>query len=459
MSSLFGSISIALRALMAQQGALQTTSNNIANVNTPGYSRRRADLTEAPPVLFGSMLLGTGVDLARITGIRDRILELRLYQEKQQQGNLDAFLGAMHQVETLFNEAAGNGLQDALGSFFNSLLQLSADPSNPALRQAVLTAGQNLAGGFRQGAANLITLQRNIDLGVTQSVNQINQLTSQIAALNAMVSGREGAGQDANAFRDRRDLLIQQLSTLMDVAAIDAGKGSLTLTTTRGAALVVAEKSFALSTRIDPVTGFQRIFAQGTDITSTLTAGALGGQLQVRDREIPSVLADLDTLAASLANAFNVQHRAGFDIFGQPGGDFFTPPPAGGQGAAASLTVLVTHPNQLAVSSDGTPGDNGNVLALAALRDQTLAGGQRPTDFYSALIFRIGNSVATATAEQDAEGLILQQLENQRGAVSAVSLDEEAANLIRFQRAYEAAARVVSVIDELTMTAINLGRE
>ena len=461
MSSLFGSLSIALSSLLAQQAALETTSQNIANLNTPGYSRQRPVLVEESSVLSGTTLIGGGVSLEKVESIRDQILELRLHQESQQQGQLEAFLGSTRQVEALFNETQGAGLQGVMSKFFDSLRSLAADPTSLPLRQAVLTAGQNMAGTFSQTAGQLGQLQHSLDQSVTQSVTGINTLTANIADLNREVAAAQNAGQNAGELEDQRTEAIRTLAGLVDLSVVQAD-GSLTLTTAKGTALVVGAQSFALETRTDPGTGFQHIFAQGTDITSTLTAGQVGGSLQVRDQTIPSYLADLDNLAAQLRNSVNTVHRAGFDLAGAPGGDLFVPfvPAAAGSntGAANSFAVALTDPAKLAASLDGTPGNNGNLAALADIRNQTIVNGQRPLDFYANFVFRIGNDVSDATAQQEAGNLVLQQLQNQRGAISGVSLDEEAANLIRYQRAFEAAARVVSTINDLLDKAVNLGK-
>jgi flagellar hook-associated protein 1 FlgK len=456
MSSLFGSLSIALRALLAQQGGLEVTSNNIANVNTPGFSRQRAVLRQDPPVLFGDMQLGTGVRLDQVLSIRDRILELRIHQERQQEADREAFLGAARQIEALFNEAQGAGLGDALTAFFNSLTQLSANPTSIPLRQGVLTAATNLANAFRKVARDLATLQGNLDRSVVQSAGEINELTAEIAELNKEVSARVGIGVDPGEFADRRELLIRELAARVDISVIDAGKGSVTITTSGGAALVVADRNIPVQALVNPLTGRNNIFSQGSDITATITSGALSGLLEARDRLIPGLLADLDTLAADVSTSFNAQHRLGFDLNGAAGVDFFAP--VAGSGAASGFAVAITDPRLLAGSSDGAPGSSGNLTALAALRDLAIVAGQKPADFYSNVVFRLGNSIANAEAELEGQALVLRQLENQRGAVSAVSLDEEAANLLRFQRAFEAAARVVAVVDEMTGVAINLGR-
>ena len=281
-------------------------------------------------------------------------------------------------------------------------------------------------------------------------------MTGQIAQLNGQIAGLENLGKDANTFIDQRNQLINQLSELVDVSAIQSDNG-LTLTTSNGTALVAGTRSFNFTTQLD-VSGVQHIFSQDNDITGKLTGGKLSGLLQVRDQKIPGLISQLDTLAASFVTAINTAHRAGFDLSGAAGGDFFVPPPAGGVGAAAGLQVAITDPTLIAASSDGSPGSNGNVLALTAVHDQSMVSGQTPTDFYSNVVFGVGIDVSNGSAEQDASQLVLRQLQDQRGSISGVSLDEEATNLIQFQRAFEAAGRMVSTINEMLDVTIHLGQ-
>jgi flagellar hook-associated protein 1 FlgK len=458
MGSLSAGLSISLQSLLAEQGAIETTSNNIANVNTPGYARQRPDLAETSPVQLGTITFGTGVQLQQVVSLRDAVLDLRVNQETQQQGQLTSFLGSAQQIQALFNEANGTGLQSSLTAFFNSLSQLSSNPSDLNIRQGVLTAAQNLATILNQTSANLTTLQRGVDLSVAQSVSQINTLTAQIATINLQVAAAQTSGQNAGPFVDQRQQLINRLSNLADVSEIDAGHGSLTLTTSTGAPLVVGGQNFQLTSQIDPTTSFQHVFSQGSDITSRITSGQLAGQLQIRDLEIPKVQSSLDTLAASLANAVNTQQQAGFDLNGVAGGNLFVPPPAGGVGAASTLAVAITDPVKIAASADGTPGDNTNANALLAIQNQAIVNGQTPLQYYSGLIFKIGSDVSNALTEQQSSSLILQQITNLQGGVSGVDLNEEAANLIRYQKAYQAAAQVASIINSLLDTTINIVR-
>jgi flagellar hook-associated protein 1 FlgK len=459
MGSLSASLNISTGSLQAEQTAIQTTTNNIANVNTPGYSRQVANFDDDPPVQIGTLTLGSGVNINQITSLRDSILDLRVNQETQQQGSLNAFISSGQQIQSLFNETSGSGLQAPLTAFFNSLSQLSTNPSDANTRQGVISAAQNLATAFNQTSNNLTQIQRSADLSVTQSVSQINTLTAQIAAVNVQVADATGTGQNPGPFIDQRQQLLTQLSNLVDVSSIDAGNGSITLTTNNGSPLVVGGQSFQLSAQTNPTTGFQDVYSQGVDITSKITGGELAGQIQTRDQEIPSVLTSLDTLASSLATAVNTQNQQGVDLNGNPGGNIFVPPPAGGAGAAATLAVAITNPSLIAASAGpppGNSGDNTNANALLAIQNQAIVNGQTPLNAYSNLVFKIGNDVSTAQSNQQAGSLVLQQLQNLQAGVSSVDINEESANLIRFQAAYQASAQISGIIDQLMQTTINM---
>jgi flagellar hook-associated protein 1 FlgK len=455
MPSLFGVLSIATGSLMAEQGALNTTSNNIANANTPGYSRQKAVLVEGEPVTLGSLTMGSGVVMQKIEAVRDPILELSIDQETQQQSQLDTLVSAMSQVQTMFS-GSDSDIGNQISAFFTSVNRLSTDPSNMALRQGVLTAAGNMTAAFRNTVAQLAAQQSNIDQNVTQSVQEVNTLTDQIAALNGRITGMQNLGEDASALVDQRDVFIGKLAGLVDVSSIRSD-GGLTLTTKSGATLVAGDTSFALSTQTDS-SGLQHIFSQGSDITGQITLGEVGGLLKVRDEEIPAVLAQLDTLAAGLGAALNAANRGGYDLSGNAGGDIFTPAPASGKGAAASFALMIKDPSLIASSSDGSAGSNGNLAAIEQVHDQAVAGGNTPTDYYANIVFGVGSAVSNASAELNASQLVLQQLRDQRNSVSGVSLDEEATNLIQYQRAYEASARVVSTINSMLDVTINLGR-
>jgi flagellar hook-associated protein 1 FlgK len=454
-------MSIATGALGAEQGALDATTNNVANANTPGYSRLQPVLVENDPVSVGSVTYGMGVSLEKLQSLRDPILQTRIEEETQQQGQLNAFVSAMQQAQVQFTTSS-NDIGTEISNFFSSLSQLSSDPTNLALRQGVLTAAGNMASAFNNTANNLNQQRSGLDRQVSQDVSQVNVLTSQIAALNDQISQLQGVNQEASALVDQRDVLIGQLSSLIDVSTVQSDNG-LTLTTSNGTALVVGGQSFSLSTQTN-ASGMQEIYSQGSDITSKLTSGELAGLLEVRDQKIPTLLSNLDTLAAGLANNLNAANAQGFTLVQQadgtlqPGGIIFVAPPASGQGAASTMAVAITDPALIAASSANTaPASNGNVAALSAVQNQAIGGAPSPTDYYSNIVFGVGNDVSNGSAELNSSQLILSQLQDQRGSISGVSLDEEAANLVQYQRAFDAAAQVITTINDLLYTVINMG--
>lgn len=444
---------IAVHALGVQDDALNTTTNNIANANTPGYARQRADLTEAQPVEEAGAVYGQGVDLQRIESIRDQLVELQLHNEAQQQGSAQAQLSALQQVENLFSDA-DSGIGGQLNNFFSSLSQLSSDPTSVSFRQGIMTAAQNLASQFKSTAGQLVTIQQSLDTGVSNTVNDVNRLLVQIAQLNGMVQQKTSLGQDPGALEDQRIQMIRQLSSLTDVKVIQTEQGE-TLTTGNGSPLVVGNKSFQLATELN-ASGFHSVTLNKQDITSSISAGKLGGLLQVRDKSIPGFSGQLDTFAFQFVEAVNSANRQGFTTSGSPGQDIFTVP-ATSKGAAEGNSLATTDPQVIAASVDGAPGSSGNLANLLQVQSSALPMGENPTEAYANLVFQAGSAVANSKASSDASDLIMQQLSDQRASVSGVSQDEESTNLIRYQRAYQACARVVTTVDELTQTVLAMG--
>jgi flagellar hook-associated protein 1 FlgK len=554
MSSLFGSLSIAVRSLLAQEGALDVTANNIANVNTPGYSRQIPILTEAPPLDTGQISIGNGVEFDGVQSVRDNILDLRIDQETQQQNQLQSYVNSMNQVQSLFSETSGVGLSSAINQFFSSFQELAENPTDIPTRQEVISAGQDLAAAFQQAGSAMNSIEQGTDQEVGQVVSEINSDTTQLASLNQQITNVLGNGEQVGMLQDQQYTVLNNLSQLVDVAVTYANNGSLTITTANGVPLVAGGQSFALSTAANPNTGYQDIFSQGTDVTSSFTGGQLAGLLEARDQAIPSAMSSLDNLAAGIINAVNTQSQKGYDLNGVQGGNFFQPvvqpSPGSNAGAAENMAVAITDPSLVAASSSligygttgltlspsttftagdtltisqdgqshttantlttvgalmsdinawgqqygisaylsggnlqiqgnpaggtmtvtpggsfttdvgaltpGTQGDNGNALALANIQSEPVVNGETATDYYADLVSTVGNEVSSATDEQEAVGLVLTQLQNQQSDISGVSLDEEASNLILYQRAYEAAAEVVASINDITNEVIQM---
>jgi len=453
MPGLTTSLLTAMHALMAQQGAMDATTNNIANANTPGYSRQVPVLVESDPSNEGSLLYGNGVQLERYQSIRDELLDLRIQEETSQQSSAEAQTNAMQQIQPLF-VTSGQDIGSQISAFFTSISQLSADPANLSLRTGMITAGQNLASSFHAAVSQLTEIQSGLNRSVVQDVGKINQIAQQIADLNSQLIPLQTGGQDGGSVKDQQTELVRQLSELTGVSVIETESG-ITVTTGSGTALVVGSRAFPLQTAMGS-SGKQQVLSQGQDITATLNTGALGGALAVRDQVVPGILNQLDTLASDFSNSFNAVHQSGTDLNGVAGGDFFTPA-SSVAGAAAHFNVALTDPAAIAASSDGSAGSNGNLTQLLTLQSSPLASGETPTDSYSSIVFQVGTLAANAQAESDASSMSLQQLSDQRSALSGVSVNEESVNLIRYQQAFEAAARVITTIDQLNQVALNMG--
>jgi flagellar hook-associated protein 1 FlgK len=229
------------------------------------------------------------------------------------------------------------------------------------------------------------------------------------------------------------------------------------VSTANGVALVAGQQSFDLTAQTNSTTGHQDVYSQGTDITSMLSGGDLAGTIQARDTGIDGVLSQLDTLASGIATAVNKQQTKGNDLNGDTGTAIFSTPSTSSSGYAASMSVVMTDTSKIAAASTtGATGDNTNALALADLQNQSIVDDQTPIDYYSNFVSSLGNNISGTTTENTSQQLVLEQLQQQRSSVSGVSLDEEAVNLIQFQRAYQASAQVVSIVESLTNTAVQM---
>ena len=454
MGGLNTSLSIGVQALEVSQGALNATSNNIANSNTPGYTREIPEISESPETVSGNTVAGGGVSLDAVQSVRDELLNLQIQQQTSAQSDADTQSSALQQVQTYFS-STGNDIASALSTFSSSLAQLSATPSSTPAQASVMSDGKNLAQAFNTAANGLTAEQSAMNTQISDTVGQINSLTTQIAQLNGQVSQLTASGKDGGTVEDQRDELVQQLSQLTGISVAQSNDGEV-ITTGNGTPLVMGGQSFSLQTTTGS-DGMQHVLdSNGADITSTIQGGTLGGSIQVRDQAIPSYLTQLNTLASQFASAFNAAQAEGYDSKGNAGQNFFSVP-ASLAGAAAGIAVSITDPSQIAISSDGSSGSNGNVANLSAALTNALPSGQTPTEAYSTLVFQVGNDTSTASSQSSAIGQNILQLTNQQNAVSGVSIDEETTNLIRYQTAYEAAARIVSTIQQLGTVTLDMG--
>ena len=456
MSSLNATLSMATQSLLAQELELQVTNNNIANASTAGYTRETVNLAEAPPTQDGSLSVGSGVAVQGIQSLSDALLTMRVQQQTSDQSSATAQVNALNAVQTFF-PSSGNSVSSALSFFFNSLSALSTDPSNSADRQTVISNAQTVVQQFNSVANGLNETAGGLNTTVQTDVTQINQLAAQAASLNQQLVAQTASGQNTGAVGDQLNEVESQLASLTDISVIHTTQGD-SITTGNGTALVLGIQSYALQTATGGDGNLKVLDTTGTDITADLSSGDLGGSLQVRDTQIPSLLTSLDTLANQFATAFNTAQTAGYDESGNSGTGLFSVSSTIA-GSAASLALTTTDGSAIAASSvagSGAAGSDGNVSNLTALQNSALPSGQSATAMSSNLVYQVGTLAAKANAEQSAVQMSLTSLTGQAASVSGVSIDEESANLLRFQQAYQAAAKVISTIQTLFDTTINM---
>ena len=458
MTSILDGLNTVQQALAAQQSALSATQRNVANANDPSYTRQVAVFV--PDQYEGN----GGVDGFSIQVARNQHLDSSISQELQESGKQSLMSDALQQIDAVFNGTTGQGLQQALSDFFNSFSSLSTAPENLNLRQQVLSKAEALTSEFYRIYTGIQQVQLSENSELASTVDEINSITARIADLNMRVAAAEGAGSDDQfQLRDSRQQLLEQLSNLTDLSYFPTELGYITVTTRQGGVLVVGNESHDLTLAPAPGGGLTGIQLDGVDITGSISSGKLGGLLNVRDNYAASYLNTLDDMAAGIISAVNAQHAAGIDLDGAAGGDFFTPftqpAPGSNTGAARSMSLALNDPRKIAAAAAGSAvGDNQNSKLIAAIKDQALFSGATATasQFYASLLYQIGSDERSAEDGASVQSSVLEQLKNQRDALSAVNLDEEATNLIKYQKAYEASAQFAKVLDNLSEDIISL---
>jgi len=463
MGTLSSLMDLSREALMADQAALNVTAGNVANQNTPGYTRQVVSWQQTDAVTLSGQVYGTGITSTAVSQ-RSRILEQRVQQQTQTQAQSGALESALQQVENIFGltssatSASLTALGTATDAFFNSFSALEANPSDAATRQSVLAAANNLVSVFNSSANQLAQVTSGLDQQIVSVTGQINTLTSTIASLNQQIAHGDSQA-DAGVLEDQRQYAITQLSQYVGLNQMTTEANGITLTTSNGALLVSGSQSYAMSTTL--VAGTIHVLAGGggQDVTSGLTGGQLGGILEARDQKLPGYTSALDSFAYGIASAVNAQNALGVDGNGNPGAAIFSLPPTSAS-AAGSIQVTTSDHQTIAATAPGEgAAGNSNAIALADLAAANLVGTQTATGFLASFLGQIGNDTAGATTNNTVQQATLTQLTSQRNALSGVSLDEEASNLTQYQRSYEAAAKVFSIVNTIMASALNLGVE
>ena len=450
MAGLFQGLEVGKRALLSNQVYLQTIGHNIANVNTPGYSRQRVHISATLPSDSPYGPIGTGMGVDSIRQVRDLFLGEQFRQTSRSVGEWTYKEKVLSQIETVFAEPADNTLNERLNEFWNSWDTLSQHAESMTSRKAVLGAAERLINGFKEISQQLTNLRDSIDGDLTAMTQEVNRLSTEVASLNQAIVVQELDGSTANDLRDIRDHLIDELSVLVDTNTIEDPRGGVRVLI--GALEIVnGSNATAIDTEAYVVQGGMkhRLVWEGTSVELTCSSGELRGLLDSRDVLIPKYLEELDTLAASIVYQVNSIHSTGYGLDGMNGRDFFD----ASMTTAASMRLngeLELAPEKLAASALGETGDGTIALTVQGLRnDRVMVNGTSTiNDYYNSMIGDIGLESHQAMSFADNFSLLVHQIENSRQSVQGVSLDEEMATMIQHQHAYEAAARVITVMDE-----------
>jgi flagellar hook-associated protein 1 FlgK len=544
-----GLLGTALSGLMASQSALNTTSHNIANVNTDGYSRQRVGLSTRPAEFTGAGYVGQGVNIASVSRSYDQFITNQLTSSTSAFAETNTLSTLASQVDNITaNEATG--LSPALNSFFNAVNGVANDPSSLPARQVMTSEAGSLTQQFNTLSSQFEGLRNQTNNQMQATVDDINSFAGSIATLNSKIvtdSSRTSGEQLPNDLMDQRDALVAKIAEKISVSTIPQQDGSISVFIGQGQSLVLGVSTAKLSlagSNADP--SHQNILIGGQDISKQITGGELSGALKFRDEVLDPAQQQLGLLAAGFAVEFNKLHAAAgpppqvqaFDLNGNQGTPMFAVPvtvvpatgsiaavydpantgnlkpsdyrldydgttstysltrlsdnasiftggvlpasvegmtitqtasPASGSSffirptfdAAKKMTALITDPALIAAAdTTGTPGNNKVALSLADLEKKSVLLGGKATfnDAYGQLVAKVGTLTHAAKISSSAQEALLNQAKQTRENLAGVNLDEEAANLIKFQQSYQAAAKVIAIASSLFDTLIGAVR-
>ena len=436
------SFSIGKNAMAAHMNSIAIAGQNIANANSPGYSRQKIELTTT--AYDG----GLKISELRSYRARDHFLDQHIWSENNTQGDWNMKTQLYGQIEDAFLEPSEYGLNVTIAKFWNTWSDLANDPQSVAPRAIIAQQGAVLAGNFNRLDSQLSGLQNFADNYLENRVIQINNMAIEIANANAEIVGFEATGNEASEIRDDRDLLLNDLSKLISVRVVERGTGSIAVMI--GGQILVDDKEIA--TMSMDIAG--NIVWDRDSSSVRISSGELYGLMEVRDTIIPAIQANVDSVAATLIQEVNNIHVVGFGSDGLDGRAFFEGTDASSMAVSSDITDDI---GAVAASDSAGPGDNSIALQIANLSDANVApDGRTIGAFYSSFLEKLGSDSHSAGMMKKSSEMLLNYLDDQRESISGVSLDEETADLIKFQSAYQSAAQYLSVINELMQTLLEI---
>lgn len=460
MTNLLSSINVALSGLLAQQQATTIYEHNVVNVNTEGYHRQEAQVTAAPAVTLSNSYYGTGVGQmgsgVLVTSIKRYSIDFydtRYRFENQEAAKWSAEQEIVAGLEATLGETSTDGLLPKIDAFFTEWQALSDDPTNTSVRRELLDSGKDLASAINSRYEQIYSVRQQQDLTISQNVAEINQLAERIGSLNREISRVLSIGDSPNDLLDARDLALDRLAELSGATSFEQANGEVTVSI-KGHILVGGHESYPLHTEMDTENEnlTKIVWSDGRELIPT--SGKLAGVIEARDSVFSAQRAALNELSMMLKNDVNSIHRSGYGLDNSTNLDFFVGDNAGSFAVNSDLEDV----EKIAASSAfGSIGNNDISLSIYNLRSALTMNSGTATfyQFYNDQVSQLGLTVQRATTNAKSHSLVADALDTQRQSVAGVNLNEEAANMVKSQKAYEAAARLVSTIDEMLDTLIN----
>ncbi|MCZ7579425.1 MAG: flagellar hook-associated protein FlgK [Fimbriimonadaceae bacterium] len=460
MPSPFNSINIASKALSAFQRGLDVVGHNIANVGTKGYNRQIVSYGATNPSQFWSMRalsLGTGVAISSIARAHDGFVQKRFQGVQAELGRFSTLSTALSQVEAIYNEPGANGIAAALDRFFNSWSSLSANPGTPAAQLEVQQSGIELARRIRRAFEEVVATEKALEGQITATMGEIDKITTRIDTLNKEITAASATGAIPNDLLDQRDLAIEELSRITDIQTYSQPDGSISV---YAGALTLVDRGGA---RPYPQTFDAATYTVSDGLNSyAVPTGTLFGSMEALNR-MAANRASLDSLADGLRDGVNALYRTATNSYGETDLPFFNEtaiPPTTGAGDFDLAANLKSDASRIGHGTSGAPGDGALAQAIAALREQPMTGlgGSTYHDFYSGVLVDLARSIESANTSRGTQEALAIQIDQQRQAISGVSLDEEMAEMLRLQRSYQAAAKALSIFDQVTEDLLTMLR-
>lgn len=463
--TVFDHFAIGRSAMRAFRLGMNISGYNVANSQTPGFSRRRIELGTMPAVYVPGGLAGTGVDVMAVRRLRDPFLDFASRREFGRLGSDASRTAVLTALEPSLGEVDSAELRTALSGLFDSIENLSIQPDSISVREDVINAAQELARTIQRTDNKLIEAREFADGQIGDGVSRTNEILERLAEINQELIEQESTGEEASDLRDERDALTDELANLVGVRTVESPDGTINVYLEEtGDTLLSGTSPRRLTARQDSAGSYRIEISRGgetVDLTARLQTGRIGGLIEVRDQDIATYRARLESLAIGVIDEFNLIHESGFDLDGDAGLDLFEPDPPGA-GAAQAIRVnplIESDPRKLAVAgAAGEPGNNQVALELLELRTRGIAslGDRSLVEFASDLIATVGHDTAQADAAREASQTIVDALELKRQELSGVSLDEEATDLVRWQQSFEAAAKFMQSVNRVTETALSI---